>query len=988
MKYGFAESLSKWLTDSAYNLSIFEERRVVVVGIVGKASSDCSKADPINNLLGRPIFIQQIPVEGSTASIEAFYESEISTLFLHLSGYGDLCSLEHFVRHCDKHYDNQKGFFELLSQQEIDYARCLTFLLLYSHLLIYMEPGCRFDQSCCRDLKRANELRRFCQKEIRMKLSAITGFPQEWSTDGRLAQPRCLFAFHRHLLRGDLNSSRKRELKSKLVEKLEQQIYRYMQLYGLIADKDCPCSLPKSVEQFVYLFSAAESSHDVIRASLVMLIERGNTREGNDGAEKKEKEERNNDFSEFLRSHIDLVHQTEERSRYFYEIPKLKWLLIGGRIIYDQLFRIRIFSDEKIYRLSSLELQFSKSMEGIYIGQAKALYQNNNKDARDFEKRKSQVFTKAEHEAKLTCAVEHLECIYHGTRLEKAKEKLKQECEALWATQKACEFVSLTGSECILPKTSDEVRADLLDSEIRASLFLNEKLTSVHYSLSDLEVPASKRVAHSSGARFLSTCNCGHSQALRNDPFSLREANHDFYVQPQFTCCKNMEKYEFEVFKCDDIKEGSLDTERPLDLESLPDISQKSTTSSEHNFSEYSSASIRENDLKMLLDRDNPLETDEIHRESIQSPFKTEGTDVDDVEKEMEEKKVSISSGTEKCGEDQTPEEMENNDDEDEEEEVEQSFLGMRRHRAHMDDYELCSQEEEETTPEVETQVSYLDDDDVHPREADLYNFDKLDNFAMNFEEELVKLRKLCKGQFLECVPNTESLPKKPLFPSWSLLCLGASSLYSHKAGLRDMPNFKNGTQFLLPIDVFVTIDPEKWDIDMKEIMGDSYGVRSKRPIKMSKSNREKVKLFVGFEYECPRGHRFMIQDVHANTRGKIAPNSKESGSALIRSDLPLWTKCTCRRMPQVNAQLMRLHVVTPKAPVTVILNPRVQPTLKEPIYHTGEAPIHLEWARYYILRFPYIYAGSHGAVQRSNEATVSGKLLANCVEVQYIPMH
>lgn len=57
------------------------------------------------------------------------------------------------------------------------------------------------------------------------------------------------------------------------------------------------------------------------------------------------------------------------------------------------------------------------------------------------------------------------------------------------------------------------------------------------------------------------------------------------------------------------------------------------------------------------------------------------------------------------------------------------------------------------------------------------------------------------------------------------------------------MPNFKNGTQFLLPIDVFVTVDPEKWDIDMKEIMGDSYGVRSKRPIKANKGNREKVKV-------------------------------------------------------------------------------------------------------------------------------------------------
>lgn len=69
MRSGLAESLWKWLTESAYNLDMFEERRVIVIGIVGKASSDCSKADPINQLLGRPVFIQQIPLEGSTASV-------------------------------------------------------------------------------------------------------------------------------------------------------------------------------------------------------------------------------------------------------------------------------------------------------------------------------------------------------------------------------------------------------------------------------------------------------------------------------------------------------------------------------------------------------------------------------------------------------------------------------------------------------------------------------------------------------------------------------------------------------------------------------------------------------------------------------------------------------------------------------------------------------------------------------------------------------
>jgi hypothetical protein len=33
---------------------------------------------------------------------------------------------------------------------------------------------------------------------------------------------------------------------------------------------------------------------------------------------------------------------------------------------------------------------------------------------------------------------------------------------------------------------------------------------------------------------------------------------------------------------------------------------------------------------------------------------------------------------------------------------------------------------------------------------------------------------------------------------------------------------------------------------------------------------------------------------------------------------------CTCKREPLVAAQLMRLHIVTPKAPVTLTLNPKV----------------------------------------------------------------
>lgn len=52
----------------------------------------------------------------------------------------------------------------------------------------------------------------------------------------------------------------------------------------------------------------------------------------------------------------------------------------------------------------------------------------------------------------------------------------------------------------------------------------------------------------------------------------------------------------------------------------------------------------------------------------------------------------------------------------------------------------------------------------------------------------------------------------------------------------------------------------------------------------------------------------------------------------------------------------MRIHVVTPKAPVNVTLNPRVQPAPTPcPIFVTGiQEPVRLSQSSYWILRLPY----------------------------------
>ncbi len=40
------------------------------------------------------------------------------------------------------------------------------------------------------------------------------------------------------------------------------------------------------------------------------------------------------------------------------------------------------------------------------------------------------------------------------------------------------------------------------------------------------------------------------------------------------------------------------------------------------------------------------------------------------------------------------------------------------------------------------------------------------------------------KGQYLEGMPHNQSNPSLlPLYPAWSMLCLGPSSLYTHAHG-------------------------------------------------------------------------------------------------------------------------------------------------------------------------------------------------------------
>ena len=84
-------------------------------------------------------------------------------------------------------------------------------------------------------------------------------------------------------------------------------------------------------------------------------------------------------------------------------------------------------------------------------------------------------------------------------------------------------------------------------------------------------------------------------------------------------------------------------------------------------------------------------------------------------------------------------------------------------------------------------------------------------------------------------------------------------------------------------------------------------------------------------------------------------------------------------------AQLMRIHVVTPKAPVKILFNPVVIPCPDGPEFHPGwkippEMPVHSYW----ILRLPFIYCGKEGSHLPPKEVPNPdyAKLVKGCINI------
>lgn len=405
--------------------------------------------------------------------------------------------------------------------------------------------------------------------------------------------------------------------------------------------------------------------------------------------------------------------------------------------------------------------------------------------------------------------------------------------------------------------------------------------------LRDDELP---ELAHSSSSRLISYCNCGKRQSSREEPFTIRQANYEFYRKAGRDCCDKLESYGFSVF--------------------TPGGGGGEVVNGEENGGISAAVSLQE--MIVILQRKS---------ESLQRNLKGGGDNTPKIgRKGGVDEKLEVVNGRLELA----TQEME----------LPEVFEAELRQEegSEEDDEDLEGSEEEEDGRDdevdnggvlVEKDNLLLDVDGEKGRRKSPIPMISGGGGegGRTTPRPLLYKRNSSTVEYLPGMYHSKSpLGLLPLFPSWSLVCLGPSSIYSHSHGV-SQHGFLSGANSLLPWDVkvkaetgVVFIPPSRQFRDQRRRSGRDLhrqGRRFREDILVSShlppsattpsggggGNEFSVKVFFGFEYECRKGHRFFCDSddkvLYALNVGQV--NQKAFAGKVIGSDMPLYVNCPCK---------------------------------------------------------------------------------------------
>ncbi|KAH8391668.1 hypothetical protein KR200_000051, partial [Drosophila serrata] len=877
---------------------------LVVVGIVGR-----SKGDQANKMqaFGMEPPLEHTPQDGQ---VQCYYKPGTSSLLLHFETTYDEAVLSKMIDASMEDTDSPFDFDSFYERMRCQFVRMVLLALHACHIVVYVETGQSFDPS----LVTVFQLLKFAREQHLLQFlpSMLKGIAATRMGDkSRLCTPRILFLFENY----PQDEETTRDRVSAFEFQTEDCIYELLRHHNIVTKSSTKSlmALPNN-KQFVF-FNAHEEQHTdkLLKAidCLNLVMYKPDTREEEEDQEILDLAP----FDGFVKPYGRFIDEKalEEQQ---YRKEHTVWHFLQRHVqdaqqgCFDEgsfkqqsqqgHFQLLNFKDwhECMAMLYQLLVENAKNPSTHETGNEEfKTFLNSFEDSLNFEKKfwahlcdlglkkgiaaykqaAPSIYGSATHKQLLADATLAFGEEGRGPPVKAALAKLAAICQKHWQDgRQQCELLSLRSNPCTLPKD-----------------VAHEK--------------------HKSGVVHISTCNCGRTQGRREDPFTLRQANYEYYEHIAKMCnlCVKVKQYQFPIF--------------------------------EPSVSDYRAAAF-EAAFPMLLTGKSggPQQDDDDDDENDEAEGDEEEEDgQEDSEKPEEEKKASD------CGQNLSPTFGSDLN-------MSIAGFGASLNESQGSSADLSNSEQESTSSgtssgDTENELVLQLKEPAAKKEVR--------------EESTAPPPNTCSTSTTEYLPGlvhtVSNFGLLPLFPSWSLACVGPSSIYSHNTGLQEhfQSGFLSGANFLLPWDVQLRlVHAPKQQQQQQHHHHQHPGKKQQRWKKQG--DRLSLKIFVGMEYECSRGHRFMMCAPDRVLRGG-ADIERDTCSKVVHNNMPLYYPCPCRSQINYLAQLMRIHVVTPKAPVNIIVDPKVCVGKGKYTFTLGSiVPPRLSQSAYWILRLPYVYQG------------------------------
>ncbi len=601
------------------------------------------------------------------------------------------------------------------------------------------------------------------QPIITEMLQSFPSLPTDWTQSGRLCSPRALFVFESY---GE-NQFIKKENLTNCERQLEDQIYRILRKSRVITNISSNSLFAVSTHNdFVYISNKDPTIRDSSRYLLERLIKYCNIENKNNSDNEEEGESDSHSFYSFLWTHIGTalskgfddnigrhaappIFELPTVKEFFQVVLKLKEIFFAKNAENNSLKAIF----NSLHTSLDIDTRFSEARCAKVLPIAMSIYQDNL----------TPHYTRDFHERKLAHALQHFTLQARGPALYDYGQQLKVECDNYWKNgRQMCEVLSLTGNHCINPihKLKQEDDSDESnDSD-------NE---------SEQTLPSMR---HISAAKITSACDCGRRQGNREDPFTVRSANYEFYAMMRNKCsCGHFERILFPVFEpsTDDIQPAITApiARSPVNSKGGNSLLDTSLTPGDIPFESQPDAGFTNLSQQVSTEVNTDLLINEMSKinnlaKEDDTPIAVDGSDESKTDPLIERSEQLVKQLVEEDNENSS---------------------------TSSDDSKCIAEDETDRENDIQLVI----------RESESPYLVAFNNQSSTTEYLPGMLHSLSPSGLL------------PKYSSWSLVCLGPSSLYSHNIGLQEQPGFISGANFLLPWDVTVKLEhsghlPPLWE--------------------------------------------------------------------------------------------------------------------------------------------------------------------------------